>query len=89
MANLAVKVAVEGTSSIRIHTPLLAMSKADIIRRGLELGVDFGMTSSCYDPDADGTPCGACDSCQLRLKGFQEAGVIDPLRAGSPRREMD
>jgi len=89
MANLAVKAAVEGTSSIRIHTPLLAMSKADIIRRGLELGVDFGMTSSCYDPDADGTPCGACDSCQLRLKGFQEAGVIDPLRAGSPRREMD
>ena len=89
MANLAVKVAVEGTSSIRIHTPLIAMSKADIIRRGLELGVDFGMTSSCYDPDADGTPCGACDSCQLRLKGFQEAGVIDPLRAGSPRREMD
>jgi 7-cyano-7-deazaguanine synthase len=89
MANLAVKVAVEGTSSIRIHTPLIAMSKADIIRRGLELGVDFGMTSSCYDPDATGTPCGACDSCQLRLKGFQEAGVIDPLRAGSPRREMD
>jgi 7-cyano-7-deazaguanine synthase len=89
MANLAVKVAVEGTSSITIHTPLIAMSKADIIRRGLELGVDFGMTSSCYDPDADGAPCGACDSCQLRLKGFQEAGVIDPLRAGSPRREMN
>lgn len=89
MANLAVKAAVEGSSSITIHTPLIAMSKADIIRRGLELGVDFGMTSSCYDPDADGTPCGACDSCQLRLKGFQEAGVIDPLRAGSPRREMD
>jgi 7-cyano-7-deazaguanine synthase len=89
MANLAVKVAVEGTSSITIHTPLIAMSKADIIRKGLELGVDFGMTSSCYDPDADGAPCGACDSCQLRLKGFQEASVIDPLRAGSPRREMD
>jgi 7-cyano-7-deazaguanine synthase len=89
MANLAVKAAVEGASSITIHTPLIAMSKAGIIRKGLELGVDFGMTSSCYDPDADGTPCGACDSCQLRLKGFQEAGVIDPLRAGSPRREMD
>jgi 7-cyano-7-deazaguanine synthase len=89
MANLAVKAAVEGTSSIKIHAPLIAMSKADIIRKGLELGVDFGLTSSCYDPDADGTPCGACDSCQLRLKGFAEAGVIDPLGAGSPRREMD
>jgi 7-cyano-7-deazaguanine synthase len=83
MANLAVKVAVEGTSRIKIHTPLVAMSKADIIRRGLELGVDFGMTSSCYDPDENGIPCGACDSCQLRFKGFQEAGVMDPLRARS------
>jgi 7-cyano-7-deazaguanine synthase len=83
MANLAVKVAVEGTSSIKIHTPLIAMSKADIIRRGLELGVDFGMTSSCYDPDEDGIPCGACDSCQLRLKGFHEAGAVDPLRIRS------
>jgi len=83
MANLAVKVAVEGTSSIRIHTPLIAMSKAAIIRRGLELGVDFGMTSSCYDPDVAGIPCGACDSCQLRLKGFQEAGAVDPLRGRS------
>jgi 7-cyano-7-deazaguanine synthase len=83
MANLAVKVAVEGTSSIRIHTPLIAMSKAGIIRRGLELGVDFGMTSSCYDPDGAGVPCGACDSCQLRLKGFQEAGEVDPLRVRS------
>jgi 7-cyano-7-deazaguanine synthase len=80
MANLAVKVAVEGTSSIRIHTPLIAMSKAGIIRRGLELGVDFGMTSSCYDPDEAGVPCGACDSCQLRLRGFQEAGEVDPLQ---------
>jgi 7-cyano-7-deazaguanine synthase len=83
MANLAVKVAVEGTSSIKIHTPLIAMSKAAIIRRGLELGVDFGMTSSCYDPDDEGIPCGACDSCQLRLKGFQEAGIVDPLRVRS------
>jgi 7-cyano-7-deazaguanine synthase len=79
MANLAVKVAVEGEFTLKIHTPLIAMSKADIIRRGLELGVDYGMTSSCYDPDEDGTPCGACDSCQLRLKGFQEAGATDPL----------
>jgi 7-cyano-7-deazaguanine synthase len=83
MANLAVKVAVEGASSIKIHTPLIAMTKAGIIRRGMELGVDFGMTSSCYDPDESGIPCGACDSCQLRLKGFQEAGVVDPLRARS------
>lgn len=83
MANLAVKVAVEAASSITIHTPLIAMSKADIIRRGLELGVDFGMTSSCYDPDKDGMPCDACDSCQLRLKGFQEAGAVDPLRVRS------
>jgi 7-cyano-7-deazaguanine synthase len=83
MANLAVKVAVEGASSIKIHTPLIAMSKADIIRRGLELGVDFGMTSSCYDPDEEGIPCGACDSCQLRLKGFREAGMVDPLRVRS------
>jgi 7-cyano-7-deazaguanine synthase len=83
MANLAVKVAVEGTSSITIHTPLIAMSKADIIRRGLELGVDYGLTSSCYDPGEDGTPCGACASCQLRFKGFQEAGVMDPLRVHS------
>jgi 7-cyano-7-deazaguanine synthase len=80
MANLAVKVAVEGTSSIRIHSPLIAMSKAGIIRRGLELGVDFGMTSSCYDPDEQGIPCEACDSCQLRIKGFQEAGAVDPLQ---------
>lgn len=83
MANLAVKVAVEGSSRITIHAPLIAMSKADIVRRGLELGVDFGMTSSCYDPDEDGIPCGACDSCQLRVKGFQEAGVVDPLRVRS------
>jgi 7-cyano-7-deazaguanine synthase len=81
MANLAVKAAVEGRSRLRIHTPLIAMSKADIIRRGLELGVDYGLTSSCYDPDEDGTPCGACDSCLLRLKGFQEAGIEDPLGA--------
>jgi 7-cyano-7-deazaguanine synthase len=79
MANLAVKVAVEGTWRLKIHTPLIAMSKADIIRTGLELGVDYSLTSSCYDPDSDGRPCGACDSCQLRLKGFKEAGAADPL----------
>lgn len=79
MANLAVRATVEGVSRVKIHTPLIAMTKADIIRRGVELGVDYGMTSSCYDPDHDGTPCGACDSCLLRLKGFQEAGIVDPL----------
>lgn len=81
MANLAVKAAVEGASRLKIHTPLIAMSKADIIRRGLELGVDYALTSSCYDPDEHGTPCGACDSCLLRRKGFQEAGVDDPRHA--------
>jgi 7-cyano-7-deazaguanine synthase len=79
MANLAVKVAVEGDWRLTIHTPLIAMTKADIIRAGLKLGIDYGLTSSCYDPAADGAPCGACDSCQLRLKGFREAGVEDPL----------
>jgi 7-cyano-7-deazaguanine synthase len=79
MANLAVKAAVEGAWRLTIHTPLIAMTKADIIRRGLRLGVDYGLTSSCYDPAADGAPCGGCDSCQLRLKGFTEAGARDPL----------
>jgi 7-cyano-7-deazaguanine synthase len=79
MANLAVQVAVEGTWRLTIHTPLIAMSKADIIRAGLELGVDYGLTSSCYDPDSDGRPCGACESCRLRLKGFRQAGATDPL----------
>jgi 7-cyano-7-deazaguanine synthase len=79
MANLAVKVAVEGHWSLKIHTPLIAMSKADIIRTGIDLGVDYGLTSSCYDPNEDGNPCGQCDSCQLRLKGFQEADATDPL----------
>ncbi len=87
MANLATKAGIEGRQRLRIHTPLIALSKADIIRRGLALGVDYGLTSSCYDPGPDGRPCGACDSCQLRAKGFAEAGVPDPLLArftGSP-----
>jgi 7-cyano-7-deazaguanine synthase len=81
MANLATRAGVEGTQRLRIHAPLLRLSKAEIIRRGLELGVDYSLTSSCYDPAADGTPCDACDSCQLRAKGFAEAGVADPLLA--------
>lgn len=80
MANLATKAGVEG-QKLTIHAPLIEMSKADIIYRGLELGVDYGLTSSCYDPDEHGKPCGQCDSCLLRAKGFAEAGATDPLLA--------
>lgn len=79
MANLATKAGVEGRQRLQIHAPLIALTKADIIRRGTELGVDYAWTSSCYDPAPDGAPCGACDSCQLRAKGFAEAGLADPL----------
>jgi 7-cyano-7-deazaguanine synthase len=78
LANLATKAGVEG-ASFRVHTPLLTLGKADIIRRGLELGLDYGLTHSCYDPSPDGRPCGACDSCVLRAKGCREAGVPDPV----------
>jgi 7-cyano-7-deazaguanine synthase len=77
MANLATKAAVEGRIRIRIHTPLLHLSKADIVRLGSELGLEFGLTHSCYDPDPEGRPCGACDACLLRRKGFEEAGIED------------
>jgi len=80
MANLATKAGVEGRQSLKIHTPLIALSKAEIIRKGIELGVDFALTSSCYDPSASGEPCGECDSCLLRQKGFQESLIEDPLR---------
>jgi len=79
MANLATKAGVEGRQKLRIHTPLIAMTKAEIIRRGMAMGVDYSLTSSCYDPGADGRPCGECDSCLLRAKGFRECGVEDPL----------
>jgi len=79
MANLATRDAVEGRLPVTIHTPLIEMSKADIIGTGLALGVDYGMTTSCYDPAADGAACGRCDSCQLRLKGFAGAGIGDPI----------
>jgi 7-cyano-7-deazaguanine synthase len=79
MANLATKAGVEGRRRLRIHTPLIALTKAQIIARGTALGVDYGLTSSCYDPAADGRPCGRCDSCLLRAKGFAEAGLADPL----------
>jgi 7-cyano-7-deazaguanine synthase len=79
MANLATKAGVEGRQMLKIHTPLIALSKAEIIREGIELGVDYALTSSCYDPSASGGPCGGCDSCLLRQKGFQESGITDPL----------
>jgi 7-cyano-7-deazaguanine synthase len=79
MANLATKAGVEGRH-LTIHTPLMHQTKGEIIARGLKLGVDYAATLSCYDPDANGAACGECDSCQLRLKGFAEAGVSDPVR---------
>ena len=77
-ANLATKAGVSG-SSFKIHTPLIDMTKSEIIKVGLDLGVDYSLTSSCYDPDQEGSPCGLCDACYLRLKGFKETGITDPL----------
>jgi 7-cyano-7-deazaguanine synthase len=79
MANLATKAGVEGRQSLTIHAPLMHLTKAQIIKRGMELGVDYSLTSSCYDPTPDGKPCGQCDSCFLRRKGFSENGIDDPL----------
>jgi len=78
-ANLATAAAVQHKGKYIIHTPIIEMTKAQIILRGNELGVDFALTHSCYDPDEKGSPCGRCDSCRLRLKGFAEAGLTDPL----------
>ncbi len=78
MANLATKAGVEGVTRLRIQVPLITMSKADIVRRAKELGLNFALTHSCYDPDVDGRACGLCDSCLLRRKGFAEAGLVDP-----------
>ena len=80
MANLATKAGVEGKQRLKIHTPLIKMTKAQIIHKGIELGVDYSQTHSCYDPSAEGVACGECDSCLLRLKGFRDAGVNDPGR---------
>ncbi len=80
MANLATRAGVEGKSRLTIHTPLIAMTKAEIVARGLELGVDYGLTTSCYDPSPEGRACGACDSCLLRLRGFAENGLRDPAQ---------
>lgn len=79
LANLATKAGVEGRLNFEIHTPLIEWTKAQIIRRGTELGVDYGLTHSCYDPDPSGLSCGRCDACQLRRRGFAEAGFVDPL----------
>ncbi len=80
MANLATKAGVEGDIKIRIKTPLIRLTKAQIIQKGIELGVDYALTHSCYDPSPQGLACGRCDSCFLRRKGFKEAGVKDPTR---------
>ncbi|MFQ6613067.1 MAG: 7-cyano-7-deazaguanine synthase QueC [Fidelibacterota bacterium] len=79
LANFATKIGVENQHRISIHTPLITMTKAEIIQTGLSRGVDYSQTHSCYDPDEQSRPCGHCDACRLRLKGFQEAGVKDPL----------
>jgi 7-cyano-7-deazaguanine synthase len=79
LANLATKTGVEGTMRFRVHTPLIKMTKAEIIRRGCELGVDYSLTHSCYAPNAAGIACGRCDACHLRLKGFADAGLADPI----------
>lgn len=93
LARLATRAGVEGRD-IRIYAPLAQMSKAEIIRTGVRLGVDYGLTHSCYDPRPEGRPCGACDSCRLRRRGFQEAGLADPLengnwKAGSGKADVD
>ncbi len=80
MANLATKMGTEDGRRITIHTPLIALTKKQIVELGMSLGVDYGMTVTCYDPSADGAACGACDACLLRLKGFAEAGTVDPAR---------
>jgi len=84
MANLATKAAVEGRQRVHIHTPLIDLNKAQIIQRGIDLGVDYALTHSCYDPGPDGSACGECDACLLRLRGFKEAGVADPITYRTP-----
>ncbi len=85
MANLATKAGVEGTSHFTIHTPLIAMTKRQIIETGLALGVDYGLTLSCYDPSPEGVACGHCDACLLRAKGFMEANAVDSAPVAAPR----
>ena len=80
MANLATKAGVEGKTKLRIRTPLIHLSKAEIIKKGVELGVDYSLTRSCYDPSSDNLACGKCDSCLLRKQGFEDAGIVDPTK---------
>lgn len=84
LAHLATQAGVEGRGDFRVHTPLIRMTKAEIIQQGTRLGVDYSLTHSCYDPDGRGRPCGRCDSCRLRLKGFAEAGLRDPVEYALP-----
>ena len=84
LANLATKVGVEGKEKLKIHTPLIQLTKAEIILKGFELGVDYSLTHSCYNPGEDGVSCGSCDSCLLRLKGFNDAGFEDPIEYRKP-----
>jgi 7-cyano-7-deazaguanine synthase len=86
MARLATRTGVEGQQDLHIHAPLLHLSKAEIIRRGLELGIDYGLTLTCYDPSSDGKSCGHCDACLLRMKGFAENGMLDPVSYQSEAR---
>jgi 7-cyano-7-deazaguanine synthase len=88
LARLATRAGVEEGARFEIHTPLIAMTKAQIIRRGLQLGVEYALTTSCYDPAENGAACGTCDACLLRLKGFAEAGSTDPIRYASPARQL-
>jgi 7-cyano-7-deazaguanine synthase len=88
MANLATKAGVEGRQQLKIHTPLIKLTKVQIIERGLAMGVDYSLTHSCYDPDPAGWACGTCDSCLLRRRGFAELGLDDPALAGAPERAV-
>jgi 7-cyano-7-deazaguanine synthase len=88
MANLATRAGVEGGTTLSIRTPLISLTKAEIIALGTSLGVDYANTTSCYDPGADGEACGRCDACQLRLKGFREAGLVDPIAYASDARSL-
>lgn len=87
LANLATKAGVEGTGRFRVHAPILTMTKEQIIRRGLELGVDYGLTHSCYDPTPKGLSCGHCDACRLRLAAFEQLGMTDPVAYAESREE--
>ena len=84
LANLATKASVEGKEKLKIHTPLIQLTKAEIILKGIKLDIDYSLTHSCYNPERDGKACGICDSCQLRLRGFNEAGLEDPVSYNNP-----